>query len=183
MNPFYEQFKLLATTGSGSGGYTDGGKDIGKVYKGVMYQRGYGLGGFDVDYDSTAGLGFADGLMSIVRFVLPALKTGLQYLGKTAVNTAAGVATDAIAGKNIKRAATERLNNAAQDIFARKPESLNEFSNINSSTKRNLISYPESGLSTGQSAFKRRRIISKKKKVGRGSNILNKIYPALTKIN
>lgn len=175
MNPFYDQFKMLATTGSG---YTDGGKDIGQIYKGVMYQKGYGIGETNNDYDATAGLGFADGLMSIVRFVLPALKTGLQYLGKAAVNTAAGVATDALEGKNYKKSTTEHLNNVAQDIFAKTPAVLNKFSDITRGTKRTATSYPETSRELWS---KRKKVISKKKKIGRGNN-LNKIYPALTKI-
>lgn len=119
MNPFYEQFKHDAMIGGGLGDQ----EGIGDVYRSSLYQRGYGLG-FDVDFSETHGLGFADGLMSLIRYAMPMLKGGLQYLGKQAVSTAANIAQDAIEGKNVKEAAKEHISKAGEDLFAKAPAAI-----------------------------------------------------------
>jgi hypothetical protein len=170
MNPYYDQFKYLV---EGSGG----GEDIGDVYKGVLYQRGYGL-------DSEMhGLGFADGLMRMFKFVLPALKTGLQYLGKQGVSTAANIASDAISGKNVSESIKEHVTGAAEDLFAKAPDALSSV--IRGGQKRKRASVLEGVEPDGYQQpprVKRRKLrknYSSSRKIGRG---LLSTYPVLAKI-
>lgn len=120
MNPFYDQFKHMATVGSGMGDDDD---NIGHVYKSVLYQRGFGIG-HEFDFGRVHGLGFADGLMSMIRMAMPVIKKGVQFLGNHAVSTVANIAQDAIAGENVKDSARKRVSEAAEDIFARVPQAL-----------------------------------------------------------
>jgi hypothetical protein len=164
MNPFYEQGKMLATAGNGQN------EDIGDLYKSVLYQRGYGLG-YD-ELSDMQGLGFSDGLMSMFRFVMPALKTGLQYLGKQAVSTAANIAQDAIAGRNVKEAAREHVLRVGEDIFA-KPPGINK----GRAGKRKALSQGELVVGARPSA-----IINKRRRQTRIGKGLLKTYPILEKL-
>jgi hypothetical protein len=177
MNPFYEEFQHLVGHG------VDRDEGVGDVYKGVFYQRGYGLGFNTTDYGDVYGLGFADNLMSMFRFALPVLKTGLQYLGKQAVSTAANIAQDAIEGRNMKDAAKEHLTNSAQNIFAKAPEMLRDQFINTTNKKRKGVSADESG--EGSRPKKKSRVIlsnrqrPQQRKIGRG---LLSTYPYLEKI-
>jgi hypothetical protein len=183
MNPFYDHFKYLATRGAGGGNDE---RDIGDVYRGVLYQRGYGLEYDAISYNDMHGLGFADGLMSMFKFVLPALKTGLQYLGKHAVSTAANIATDAIAGRNIAESAKDHVTDTAKDLFAKAPDALSSV--IRGGQKRRWNSSLETAGEEGGRLIK--RVAKKKRKlsyksrnkyraIGKG---LLSTYPALEKI-
>lgn len=175
MNPFYDHYKHMATSG---GGFD---RDIGNIYRGVLYQRGYGLD-YDIGYDDVHGLGFASNLMGMFKFVLPALKTGLQYLGKQAVSTAANIATDAIAGKNIADSAKGHVTDVAENLFAKAPEVLSAV--IRGGQKRKWVSSPETG-EAGTSIRSVRRAPYNKKRKGRyitGRGLLS-TYPILAKFN
>lgn len=160
VNPYYEHFKSF--TGAGF----IPADQIGDVYRSVMYQRGYGIGN-DFDYSSVHGLGFVDGILRMFRMAMPAMKTGLQYLGKQAVATAADVATDAIMGKNVKDSATEHFSTAAKDLIARAPALLQQ-QNKRQGTKRRPVSRAEGSTAGARKA--------KKHRLGRG---LAETYPGL----
>ncbi len=119
MNPFYEQFKAECLSGEGIGR-----NELGPFYKGVLYQRGYGLGYEDICPEQMYGLGIGDSLSNLFQMAWPAVKKGLQYLGKTAVNTAANIATDAIRGKDVRAAAKEHASQSAAQILAKAPAAL-----------------------------------------------------------
>lgn len=79
------------------------------MYKGALYQRGYGLGG--------TFRRFFSWIMPIVqKHTLPVLNQGLREIGKSAVLTAADIAKDSISGRDIKESAQERLNLAIDDL-------------------------------------------------------------------
>lgn len=178
MNPFYEQFKRDAVVGGGGGGIGDG-DGVGDVYRSVLYQRGYGLG-YDIDLGQTYGLGFSDGLMSLIRYALPMLKGGLQYLGKQAVSTAANIAQDAIEGKNVRDSAKEHISKAGEEILAKAPASITEAFIKPTGVKRKAVSQDSAGALVA-----RARLPPPSKKFKRsnriGKGLLN-TYPALAKI-
>jgi hypothetical protein len=172
MNPFYHQFKSLVGQG-----IMDDDNGIGDVYRSVLYQRGYGLGD-DFDYSMTHGLGFADGLANLFRLAMPVIKSGMQFLGKKAVNTVANIAQDAIAGENIKDSAKKRITSVAGDIFAKAPSAIAHAFDKRRGLKRKSISSPRGDqLVTSARPVKRAR--KSRGQVGQG--LLN-IYPALKKI-
>ena len=59
-------------------------------YSGRQFQRGYGLGGL---------------FSSIGRAVLPMIKSGIKTVGKEVLRSGAELASDALQGKNFKKAA------------------------------------------------------------------------------
>ena len=72
------------------------------AYRGVVMQRGYGLGGL------------SRGLM---RAVTPHIKQGLKQVGKRALQTGLQVMSDVSEGKNLKSSLKERaLENATKFI-------------------------------------------------------------------
>jgi hypothetical protein len=159
MNPYYEHFKSFAGSGAVPA------EQLGDVYRSVMYQRGFGIGN-DFGYGGVQGLGFVDGVMRLFKLAVPALKTGLQYLGKQAVTAAADVATDAIMGKNVQASAAEHFSNAARDVIAQAPA---------------LIQNKKQGLKRGARSAaadvsSKRPRATKKRRFGRG---LEDIYPGL----
>lgn len=176
VNPYYEHFKSFV----GSGIPPD---QIGEVYRSALYQRGYGIGN-DFDYSSVHGLGFVDGALRLFRLALPALKSGLQYMGKSAVNAAADVATDAIMGKNVKDSVKEHVSGVAKDLFAKAPVLISE---INKGVKRKRKGISLEGLEEENAPLvavrkpKRARL-----KYKRGGYIPHstvfELYPALKKI-
>ncbi len=175
MNPYYEHFKFV----QGSGLDKDESKQgVGSVYRGVLYQRGYGLGHY-YDYSDRHGLGFMDGLMSLARFVLPSMKSGLKYLGKQAVETAANIAQDAIAGKDIKESAKDHVRSAANHIFAKAPAAITQAltGDKRSGLKRRAVSR----TSAGRLVASARRSVKRAKKSSTSRGLLAQ-YPALEKL-
>ena len=166
VNPYYEHFKTF--TGAG----IHPSDQIGDVYRSVLYQRGYGYGN-DFDYSAVHGLGFMDGIMRLFRLAMPAVKSGLQYLGKQAVTTAADVATDAILGRNVNKSAKERVSAAATNIVAKAPAFLTEV-NKSMGLKRSATSIDTAGSRSSRPPAKKPK--KKKRKIGRG--LLN-TYPGL----
>ena len=79
------------------------------LYKGAVYQRGYGLGG--------AFRKFFSWIMPIVKkHALPALESGAKVLGKEAVSAVGEIAKDVLAGKNLKNSVHERGSMAIDNI-------------------------------------------------------------------
>ena len=63
------------------------------VFRGPMYQQGYGLGGYFKK--------FFRWLMPIAeRHVMPHIKSGIETVGKKAVESASRIANDTISGMN-----------------------------------------------------------------------------------
>jgi hypothetical protein len=119
MNPFYDQFKSECLSGEGIDKH-----NIGPFYKGILYQRGYGLMYDDVCPEHAYGLGLGDNLSNLFQIAWPVIKKGLQYLGKSAVNTAANIAQDTIQGRNVKEAAREHSKRTVRDIIAKAPAAI-----------------------------------------------------------
>jgi hypothetical protein len=70
----------------------------GSGYRGLPYQRGYGLGSV---------------LGSLFRSILPVGKKVLKTVGKQALVTGAQIASDALAGRNVGEAAKEHARSGA----------------------------------------------------------------------
>lgn len=164
-NPFYDQFKLLATRGSGLDN-----KEIGDVYRGVLHQRGFG---YDFNYGDAHGLGFGSTFMKFIRFLQPSLKSGLKYLGNQAVSTAANIATDALAGRDIRESAKEHARKAGEDIFARAPAAISQLITKRGGMKRRRVSH-QRGRELSARPAKRKRHFSGR--IGKG---LLSTYPVL----
>lgn len=163
MDPFYEYCKRKAV-----GGGLGGREKIGEVYKrGVFHQRGYGY-----KLRRTYGLGFGSSLLSLFRMAAPALKSGLKYLGNTAVNAAANIAHDAVNGDSIKESARQHLRAAAEDIFAKAPEALMNAGPIRVERKRTVASRSSAG---------RLAASARKRKKAKTSHNFEE-YPALSKL-
>ncbi len=155
-------------------------KHIGGVYKGVLYQRGYGLGQY-YDYSGRHGLGFVDGLMSLARLVMPTMKTGLKYLGNQAVETVANIAQDAIAGKELKEAAKQRVQETAKDIFAKAPAAIVQAigGDKSKAVKRRAVSHKSAGRLVASARRPAKRAKKSQSLVGKG---LLEQFPALEKL-
>ena len=77
-------------------------------FEGNDFQRGHGLTGFE-------GLRFQKGhglWSNLFRFIKPAFK----WIGKRALETGVGVATDVLAGDNLKESARKHLKTQAQNV-------------------------------------------------------------------
>ena len=71
-------------------------------FTGLPYQRGYGLGSF---------------FRGIFRNILPVAKTALKTVGKQALTTGAQIASDVVAGEDIKKSAKKRGRAAASNLL------------------------------------------------------------------
>lgn len=87
------------------------------VYRGSPYQQGYGLGG-------TFRKFFKWIVPLLKKHALPHIESGIKQVGKTALSTAADIAKDAVSGKNVRVAATERINTAVESLKERAENSL-----------------------------------------------------------
>jgi hypothetical protein len=94
------------------------------VFRGLRYQRGYGLGGV---------------FRKLFRYIVPFVKEHgvplLKTVGKTALNSATNLATDALDGKNIKESAKQRLKETFEDL---KKKADMKGNGINKGRKRQL---------------------------------------------
>lgn len=171
MNPYYNYFKEMSGSGS-----IDPNEDIGKIYKTVLYQRGFGFDS-EIDFHTTYGLGFADTVQGILRMITPFFKSGLKYLGSQAVNTAANIAQDVIAGSNVKDAAKTHVTQTAEEIFAKAPEAIANVVKGNAS-KRSAVSQSQTLVEAAPPYPAKRRRYTQKK----GKKLLQ-IYPALGRIS
>ena len=175
MNPYYEHFKTVY----GSGLAKNDDRPIGGVYRGILYQRGYGLGQYN--YSDRHGLGFMDGLAGFARFILPSVKNGLKYLGSQAVETVANIAQDAIAGNDIKNSAKRRVREAAQDIFAKAPKAIMQAVSGDKSrgVKRRALSHKNAGKLVASARQPTKRPKKSQNIVGKG---LLEQFPALQRL-
>jgi hypothetical protein len=108
--PYYDYFK--DSIGQGEGKYYIG---IGEPYRtSSRYQRGYGLSN---GFYRTRGDGFGNILSSIWRMAFPMIKTSAKKLGSAALDVATNVASDALAGKDIKDSAKEHLTNKGVELL------------------------------------------------------------------
>ena len=73
-------------------------------YSGAQYQRGHGLGSI-----------FA----SIGRAVLPLVKSGAKAVGRELLKSGSRIASDVLAGENVKRAAIRRAKQAGSNLLNR----------------------------------------------------------------
>jgi hypothetical protein len=79
------------------------------VFKGPMYQQGYGLGG----YFSR----FFKWLVPIAqKHIVPHLKSGIERIGREGTETIAKLAQDAFANRNLKDSSKEHLNQAVNNL-------------------------------------------------------------------
>lgn len=177
MNPYYEMLKSAH-----GAGLAPQEQSVGDVYRSVLYQRGYGLGQY-YNYSDRHGLGFIDGLASLVRFAMPAMKEGLKYLGNQAVSTVANIAHDAIAGTNMKDSAKHHVAEVARDVFAKAPAAI--LSNMVIADKtRGIKRKASSQQSAGKLvASARAKVLKKHRKHSRvfGKGLYLE-YPALEKL-
>lgn len=104
------------------------------AYRGVVMQRGYGLGGIF--------RGFA-------RALAPKIKQGLKHVGKRALKTGIEVLGDVVQGENIKTALKRR--------------SKSNFVEMIQPNKRQKSSYNKAKLSRTQPSMKRGRTKKKKR--------------------
>jgi len=108
-HPYYDYFK--DAIGQGDGKYYVG---IGEPYRvSSRYQKGYGLG----ITGRTRGDGFGNILSSLWRMAFPMIKTSAKKLGTAALDVATNVASDALAGKDIKESAKEHLTNKGVELL------------------------------------------------------------------
>ena len=79
------------------------------VFRGPMYQQGYGLGGYFKK--------FFRWLVPIAeKHVLPHVKSGLENIGKQAIESVSNIAHDTIKGRNIRESAQEHATDAINNI-------------------------------------------------------------------
>lgn len=79
------------------------------VYRGSVYQKGYGLGGSFRKFFSWI-------IPLVKKHALPHIESGIKSLGKEALSTVSHIAKDVVAGKNIKESAEDRINTAIDNI-------------------------------------------------------------------
>lgn len=95
-NDFYKTYYLNQSRGQ-YGGALPG-------YRGVYFQRGYGIGAF---------------LKGLFRSALPIIKSGAQTVGKTALATGINVAKDYADGRDLKTALKSRGLEAANTLSSK----------------------------------------------------------------
>ena len=91
------------------------------VFRGVKYQRGYGLGGV---------------FRRLFRFIMPLVKEHglplLRSVGESAIKGVSNLANDAIKGKNLKESAEQRFKETFKEL---KDKTLMKGSGINRKRK------------------------------------------------
>ena len=87
-------------------------------YQGSYFQRGYGLS----HYQNGSGFTdlfrrFASWVVPIIKkHALPTIQSGVQALGREALDSAADVAKDLLSGKEFKESASNRYKTAVENI-------------------------------------------------------------------
>jgi (p)ppGpp synthase/HD superfamily hydrolase len=80
-----------------------------QFYKGLSYQKGYGIG------DQFRR--FFSWITPIFRkHALPKIQSGLKKVGEEIINSTANVAKDVIQGRSFSESANENVNNSVQNI-------------------------------------------------------------------
>ena len=72
------------------------------AYRGVVMQRGYGLGGL---------------FRGLMRVVKPHIKAGLKHVGKRALKTGLEVISDVTQGESLKSSAKRRAKQNAEELL------------------------------------------------------------------
>lgn len=112
-------------------------KQAGSGFVGSPYQRGGGLGSL---------------FRTLFRAIIPMAKSAGRTVGKQALKTGAQVATDILAGENVKQAVKRRGRQATADLFRIGADKI-EPKGRKRQTKAKTIKGP---------ASKRKRLINKK---------------------
>ena len=100
------------------------------AYRGIVMQRGYGLGGF---------------FKGLVRAVAPHVKQGLKKVGKKALKTGLQVISDVSEGQNLKQSLKRRATQNVSEFIQQKP-----------AKKRKVVSVKASRSSTGKGKGRKR---------------------------
>ena len=79
------------------------------VFRGPMYQQGYGLGGYFKRF-------FKWIIPIAQQHLLPHIKTGAETIGKQAVQTISDIYKDSINGRNIKESSKEHFDTANNNL-------------------------------------------------------------------
>jgi predicted Ser/Thr protein kinase len=87
------------------------------IYRGSVYQAGYGLGG-------TFRKFFKWIIPIFKKHALPTLESGAKAIGKTALTAAADIARDVVAGRNVREASREHMNSAVDSLKERAERTL-----------------------------------------------------------
>ena len=103
------------------------GYGVGPVFQGQRFRSGYGLGGF-----------FA----SLFRSAVPMLKRGAKVAGRALLRTGLDVASDALAGGNIKESAQQRFQQTGHNLATQ------------------AVDHPKTQVGSGPLVYKRRRLPS-----------------------
>lgn len=74
------------------------------VFAGRQHQRGHGLGSI---------------IGNLFKSAVPMLKKGAKAIGKEALRTGLGIASDVVEGQNIKQAAQTRVKGAGRNLVQR----------------------------------------------------------------
>lgn len=116
------------------------------VFRGSPYQQGYGLGG-------TFRKFFRWIVPLFQKHALPHIESGIKEFGKTALSAAADLAKDVVSGRNVREAATDRINTAVNSLKERAENSLEGKAN----------SLEGKGIKRKRKKFKKFVVLKKKK--------------------
>lgn len=89
----------------------------GAYFSGVPYQRGYGAYFSGVPYQR--GYGFGSIIGSVVRFLLPMLRTVGRELGTEGLATGARILGDVAKGKSLRNAVVDETSEGMRNIIDR----------------------------------------------------------------
>jgi hypothetical protein len=84
------------------------GNDLG-VYRGTLFQKGYGLGG-------TFRRFFKWIILIFEKHALPTFESGVKEIGKQALTSVSNITRDVAAGKNLKESAREHVQSAIDNL-------------------------------------------------------------------
>lgn len=79
------------------------------VYKGSLYQKGYGLGGMSRRFFNWV-------IPLFKKNILPSLQSGAKALGKEAISSVSDISQSVLAGTDFKTASDERINKAISNL-------------------------------------------------------------------
>ena len=80
-----------------------------EVFRGPMYQQGYGLGGYFRNF-------FKWIIPMAEKHALPHLKSGLEAVKNQAIQSVSNIAQDTIKGKNIRDSLQENVSQAIENL-------------------------------------------------------------------
>ena len=88
------------------------------VFRGPMYQHGYGLGGYFRKF-------FKWVVPIAEKHAVPHIKAGLNALKTQALDTVSSIAKDAVNGKHIRNSITEHVSQAIDNLKSKAEKTLN----------------------------------------------------------